>query len=343
MKKISLIIPFYNNAPSLARTLESVWKANDDSLEVIVVDDASAVGVDGVLDLHRVRYIRVDKNSGPGVARNQGAAAATGEILAFTDSDCIVLEDWFVKIRSAMEDPAVVAVAGGYSDAYAKSLVSWARFLEARHYHQKERGLVNSFVAANFAVRKEVFEEVGGFPPERLSEDLLLGVKLRAKGFGVLWLPDLKVGQYFRPTFFSYFKQQFFWSHGVAVISARYPQTQGVGWSVRRFPLVLQLVLEMLLLILPFFLRGQVLLIGAGTIVAGLFAANLPLMSNVAMHWSWGKALGVGLIIVFGRNPAWLLGCLWALVRRPEVMIPGLFKIIRDKIFPVPSGLSAKG
>ena len=95
MTKVSLIIPVYKSRETIAACLDSVLAQTLDGLEVLLVDDH---GGDGTLETARqhlsayrgpiqFRFLATETNSGPGVARNVGIAAATGEYLAFLDSD----------------------------------------------------------------------------------------------------------------------------------------------------------------------------------------------------------------------------------------------------------------
>ena len=90
---VSVVIPCYNAAAFLERTLQSVLDQTHRDLEAIVVDDASTDGSGAIVDLvarrdARVRILRRDRNAGtPGAPRNDGVAAARGEWIAFLDAD----------------------------------------------------------------------------------------------------------------------------------------------------------------------------------------------------------------------------------------------------------------
>lgn len=97
---ISVIIPTYNRASLLPRALDSVLRQTWEDLEVIVVDDASQDDTPQVMAActdPRVRYIRLEKNSGACVARNTGVAQARGEWIAFQDSDDLWLPEKLEK------------------------------------------------------------------------------------------------------------------------------------------------------------------------------------------------------------------------------------------------------
>jgi hypothetical protein len=116
--KISVIIPLYNKAHSIRRTLDSVAAQTRADYEVIVVDDGSTDG-GGALVAEgadpRVRLI-VQKNAGPGAARNMGLGEAAGEYVAFLDADDEWLPRYLERSVALLEGhgPGVAAVSSGY-------------------------------------------------------------------------------------------------------------------------------------------------------------------------------------------------------------------------------------
>ncbi|MES2699616.1 MAG: glycosyltransferase family A protein [Pseudomonadota bacterium] len=92
MPKFSVIIPSYNRKRYLSECLDSVFTQSYPPFEVIVVDDGSTDGTVEILsaDTRQLTLIR-QQNAGPGAARNRGASIATGDYLAFLDSDDL----WF--------------------------------------------------------------------------------------------------------------------------------------------------------------------------------------------------------------------------------------------------------
>ena len=90
MPTVSVVIPAYNRADVLPRTIESVLSQNYEDFEVIVVDDASTDDTEAVVssyDDDRLRYLHHDENRGANAARNTGVRAATGTYVSFLDSD----------------------------------------------------------------------------------------------------------------------------------------------------------------------------------------------------------------------------------------------------------------
>lgn len=118
MEKISVIIPTYNREKTILRALQSVLGQTYTNLEVLVVDDGSTDAtvdiVKGVGD-NRVQYISLGKNGGTANARNEGARRASGEWIAFQDSDDCWCKDKLEKqMRYAEAHPEFSMIYGKY-------------------------------------------------------------------------------------------------------------------------------------------------------------------------------------------------------------------------------------
>lgn len=100
---VSVIIPTYNRIHTLPASIDSVLKQTYGNLEVIIMDDASEDGTEEYvksIEDNRIRYRKSSTNMGPSAARNLGAELATGEYLAFQDSD----DEWMPdKLEKQME------------------------------------------------------------------------------------------------------------------------------------------------------------------------------------------------------------------------------------------------
>ncbi|WP_293678612.1 glycosyltransferase [uncultured Phenylobacterium sp.] len=103
MPLVSVVLPTYNRARTLPRAIHSVLNQGYSNIELIVVDDASTDDTDALMaSLHdpRIRYIKMEKNRGQCAARNIGLQAATGEFIAYQDSD----DEWLAdKLQRQMD------------------------------------------------------------------------------------------------------------------------------------------------------------------------------------------------------------------------------------------------
>lgn len=106
--KVSIITPTYNCAIFIEKTIESVIKQTYTDWELIIVDDCSTDNTEAIVSEYikkdrRIRYIKLEKNSGAAVARNKAMELASGKYMAFLDSDDIWQRDKLIKQISFME------------------------------------------------------------------------------------------------------------------------------------------------------------------------------------------------------------------------------------------------
>ena len=110
--RVSVIVCTRNGSATLEACLQSLTRLHYPNFEILVVDDGSTDSVPDIASRHPdVRYIHQEA-AGLSVARNTGAAAATGEIFAYTDDDCIADPDWLIFLTRALTDP-IMGAAGG--------------------------------------------------------------------------------------------------------------------------------------------------------------------------------------------------------------------------------------
>lgn len=118
---VSVVIPAYNRADSIAAAIDSVLRQSFCDFELLVVDDGSTDGTQSVvrgIDDPRLRLIEVPHNMGAGAARNLGIEAARGEWIAFQDSD----DEWLpLKLEKQMA--RVSASGAGYIAVYCGMIV----------------------------------------------------------------------------------------------------------------------------------------------------------------------------------------------------------------------------
>ena len=175
MVRVSVVVPARNEEPRIERCLRALL-AQDyprELYEVIVVDDGSQDRTAEVAAGLGVTVLR-QPPSGGAVARNLGVAHARGEVVAFTDADCVPECSWLRHLVAPFEDAAVGAsggdVAGLPTSWVARYVEEAGTFRLARRWTTRPWPI---FVTANVAYRKSVFEVLGGFEPGlRSASDL---------------------------------------------------------------------------------------------------------------------------------------------------------------------------
>lgn len=186
LPQVSFIIPVQDDAARLRRCLESISRNGDPAglLEVVVVDNGSRDG-SGRVALEAGARLLTCSGICVSELRNQGAAAARGEILAFIDADHEIDSGWTVRAVENLGKPEVGAVGAQYLPPPSGTWVQNA-FDAMRDHH---RGLceVEWLASGNLAVRRSDFERVGGFDTTLEScEDFDLCQRLRSLGLRVM-------------------------------------------------------------------------------------------------------------------------------------------------------------
>ena len=153
MTRVSVIIPTYNRSGYIKGALESVLTQDYGNIEVIVVDDGSIDNTRQVLQIfgNRIKYIYQD-NAGPACARNRALKAATGDLIAFNDSDDIWCQDCLkerVAFLNKFKECAFVFTDANMS---FNGVISSKSFMRQREYFwriRKERVKEDWFFIGN--------------------------------------------------------------------------------------------------------------------------------------------------------------------------------------------------
>lgn len=187
--RISVIIPSYNRREYLMACLDSVAAQRRAPDEVIVVDDGSTDGTQEAVAARGDATLTTQANAGPGAARNRGAAAATGDYLAFLDSDDLWFP-WSLEVMAGLlekhDHPALLFArfedfTGAAPEGMAEEAASAMAFSD--YLASADHGFFAG--AGMMVIAREAFAAVGGFAEERMnSEDHDLALRLgTAPGF----------------------------------------------------------------------------------------------------------------------------------------------------------------
>ena len=240
LPSVAVVVPAHGRAAGVARCVGSILDLDypSDRLQVLVVDDASGDGglTARTAEAAGARVVALDANVGPGSARNAGARASRSTILAFVDTDCVVERNWLVEAVAELADPQVAAVAGRVRIVRTPAAISAYEQLQSPLDVGPEFGDLDSesgrffCPAANFVIRREAFERVGGFDPgQRLGEDVDLCLRLLYAGHRIRLRPDLTVWHDAPVDVTVMAGRRFFYGRGEASLWGRHPITrQGV-------------------------------------------------------------------------------------------------------------------
>lgn len=223
-RPVSILIPTHDRAEILARSLESLRRLERPGgveVEAIVVANACTDGSEATVEkkMHSFPFpLRLVPEPTPGlnVARNRGARAAQGEILAYLDDDAFVEPGWLRGLLRAFETSPADMVAGKTVLWWEKvDRPSWTSPAVEQLLSRLDLGPTamelprpGLLVGANFAVRRDVIEDLGGFAPhlDRAGTDLLSGgdtdLALRAHraGYTIYYSPEMAVAHWVAPS-----------------------------------------------------------------------------------------------------------------------------------------------
>jgi len=182
-KNISVVVPFRNAERHLDRCAVGLLTQSypESSYEIIMVDNNSTDRSVEVVQSHpEIRLLREPKQ-GAYAARNHGVAAAQGQIIAFTDADCVVAPDWLEKMSEAMSDSGLELAQGGRifaHDGLALSLLAAYEAQRAAYIFSARSVGLRSGYTNNMAVRRSAFDRCGPFDEVGRGADTLFVLRV---------------------------------------------------------------------------------------------------------------------------------------------------------------------
>ena len=197
--KYSIIVPVFNRPDEVDELLESLCHQDVKDFEVIIVEDGSKKPCKDVcdkyasiLDLHY--YYK--ENSGPGQSRNYGAERANGEWLIVLDSDVVLPKDYLRNVESGMrnEDAFGGPDASHPSFTPIQKAISYSMtsfFTTGGIRGGKGKKLDKFFPRSyNMGIRREVYQELGGFTKMRFGEDIDFSYRIIEAGYKTALIPE---------------------------------------------------------------------------------------------------------------------------------------------------------
>ncbi len=309
---VTVVMPAFGEVPSIPG-----------GLRVIVVDDASAppLTIDTTAgDSAGTTLLRLDRNVGPGAARNAGLASVSSSLVAFVDSDVTLPDGWLAPLLAAFADPRVVLVAPRVAGAPTTGAIA---AYEERHSPldlgdepaRVAAGTRVSYVpAAVIVCRVDILRDVGGFDESlRLGEDVDLVWRLAELGHRCRYEPATVVLHRPRPTMGALVCQRAGYGRSAAPLARRHPgalaPVRMSGWSAAVWALFLvrrpwsaiavaagtAVALQRKLTDLP---KEE----SARLVVLGHLAAGRQLSKAVTRVW-WPIAAAIALVVPRARVP----------------------------------------
>jgi GT2 family glycosyltransferase len=335
--RVSVVVCTYNGGRTLEQCLRSLRAVNYADYEVIVVDDGSTDNTRSILSrFPEVRAIH-QSNQGLSQARNMGLQAATGSIVAYTDSDCYVDPDWLSLLVGQLLAGEASAVGGPNLTPDDGRLAACVAASPGQPMHVLESDQVAEHIpGCNMAFRRDALLAINGFDPQfrKAGDDVDICWRLQQAGQWITYAPGAFVWHHRRQTPKAYLRQQAGYGEAEALLRFKHPDRfngRGDGiWRGALYGVSLQ------------GLRLGQSLIYRGTFGTGLFQciyqhgpahwAMLPstlewhivalLMAVTGLYWT-GAWVGVALMV--------LLSALVAVLRCRQATLPSHYDSLASR------------
>jgi len=229
--KVSIIIVGRNAEKTIRQCIESILTQGFDGMEVIFVDNNSSDDSKKIASEYQITVLS-EVRRGSYIARNIGVKNASGEILVFTDSDCIAERDWISNLVTPIIEGNEVASLGAIQSAEKSD---WSA-IEQKTYDELLRGIekggyVSQAYTGNFAVKKNVFNELGGFDEDIIwNADTDFSLRILEKGYRIRYVPEAVVRHFHRTTLTQIFRRKFqqgYWATTVYKKNNKQPPIYG--------------------------------------------------------------------------------------------------------------------
>ena len=221
--KISVIVCTYNGIRTLDDCLKSLKRLRYPDYEVLLIDDGSGEEVRKITKRHKhTRYIK-QEHAGLSTARNLGAKESKGEILAYTDDDCMPDQDWLGWLALEFERDEELGAVGGPNLPPSPANLQQACVLAApgapSHVLLKDDE-AEHIPGCNLSVRRSAFDAIGGFVDKYrvAGDDVDFCWRLQIQGLRIGFAPAAVVWHYRRFSTKAYLKQQAGYGRAEAIL-----------------------------------------------------------------------------------------------------------------------------
>lgn len=309
-KFISLVIPNYNGGATIGKCLEAAFASRYGNFEVVVVDDCSTDASVEIISRFPCKLVRLKKRSGVSTARNSGAQSSRGEVLFFTDADCLIKDDALSLANAAIAEHGKAVIGGTYTPLpFDADFFSTFQSLFI-HYSETKYREPDYIAAHAMVIDAEVFRKSGGFDENFLpnSEDVEFSHRLRRSGCRLVMQPAILVTHIFNFTFSKSLRNAYRKSKWWTVYSLKNEDVladSGTA-SVELKAAVICLFLNIPLMLLSLLRMNQWYLVP----IPFLYAVDLYFLRNTiafffrekgvtyailaALHYTWVYAFAVG-------------------------------------------------
>ena len=225
--RVSVVVCTYNGGRTLEQCLRSLGQLDYPDYEVIVVDDGSTDDTPQIVArFPRFRAVN-QPNRGLSVARNVGLALATGDIVAYTDSDCFADRDWLTLLVAQLERSGAAAVGGPNLTPDDGWLAACVAASPGQPTHVLESDQVAEHIpGCNMAFRREALQAINGFDAlyRTAGDDVDVCWRLQQAGRWITFAPGAFVWHHRRQGPRSFLRQQAGYGEAEALLRFHHPE-----------------------------------------------------------------------------------------------------------------------
>ena len=270
--KYSIIVPVFNRPDEVDELLESLLSQEEKDFEVIIIEDGSQVPCKKVCDKYADRldlHYYYKENSGPGQSRNYGAERAKGDYLLILDSDVVLPKGYIRAVSEELNREPADAFGGpdcaheSFTDTQKAISYSMTSFFTTGGIRGGKKKLDKFYPRSfNMGIRRDVYQELGGFSKMRFGEDIDFSIRIFKAGKRCRLFPEAWVWHKRRTDFRKFWKQVY--NSGIARINLykKYPDSLKL---VHLLPMVFTVGTTCLLLL----------------ILSGLFLLCIPILNII--------------------------------------------------------------
>jgi cellulose synthase/poly-beta-1,6-N-acetylglucosamine synthase-like glycosyltransferase/peptidoglycan/xylan/chitin deacetylase (PgdA/CDA1 family) len=259
---VAVIVPAYNEAVGIERSVRSLAASDYPDFEVVVVDDGSTddtAAIVAALDLPGVRLIR-QGNAGKATALNTGIGLTDAQVVVMVDGDTLFEQQTLRRLLVPLADPEIGAVSGNTKVGNRRSILGrWQHIeyvmgfnLDRRMYEVLQ--CMPTVPGAIGAFRREVLAEVGGVPGDTLAEDTDLTLAIGRTGRRVVYASDARAWTEAPATLDALWRQRYRWSFGTmqavfkhrGAVLSRDPHYRRIGRRALPYMLLFLIVLPLM-------------------------------------------------------------------------------------------------
>jgi GT2 family glycosyltransferase len=237
--KVSVVVCVYNGERTIDDCLASLETLNYPNYEVIVVNDGSTDRTRQIAESHDTICLINQENKGLSEARNVGIRASKGELIAFTDADCIADPDWLTYLVGRFHSSEFAAVGGPNLSPPDDSMMANCVAVSpgAPTHVLLDDEIAEHIPGCNMAFRREALVAIAGFDPifRAAGDDVDVCWRLQNKGYKIGFSPAAIVWHFRRSTIRDYLKQQRGYGKAETLLFFKHPSRFNVLGQSRWF------------------------------------------------------------------------------------------------------------